>query len=131
MSDEKDKTEVVKAEDDSKLKEVDDKEQLPMRQVIEEMLSVRPSYPPYLEKINEEHITKILESGDQQDQREYNDGQEERRYNWWYLVWSSVVFVVILVFLVYMGKDNLLSEIIAFLIGIGGGYGLARYKASK
>lgn len=90
-----------------------------------------PGHSPILKKINEEHISKILDFSENDSKRVYQDAQTTKRYNLAY----ALLFCAVAVFLViYLSDKNpeLLKEIlkllIAFLGGLGAGYGLKRSK---
>lgn len=91
-----------------------------------------PPHSPILKKVNEEHISKILDFSENDSKRTFEDAQTTKRYNLAY----AILFCAVAVFLViYLSDKNpeLLKEIlkllIAFLGGLGAGYGLKRGKS--
>jgi hypothetical protein len=97
-----------------------------------------PSFPPFLKKINEEHITKILEITEEADKQSFQDASSERKYGFAYFLTLCLVFVSLFIFLtVYLAdKDKeLYKEIlkigVGFLSGIAAGYGLGVRKRGR
>ncbi|MBW4673276.1 MAG: hypothetical protein KME52_04425 [Desmonostoc geniculatum HA4340-LM1] len=80
------------------------------------------SISPILNKINQQHITKILESVEKDSERAYLDTQEARKYNLAAIFIFVGVFVFLTVFLV--NKDvAVYQDILKILIIFGGGFG--------
>ncbi|MDF5707382.1 MAG: hypothetical protein PUP90_06790 [Nostoc sp. S4] len=80
------------------------------------------SISPILEKINQQHITKILESVEKDSERAYFDSKEARKYNLAAICIFLAVFVFLTVFLV--NKDvAVYQDILRILIIFGGGFG--------
>jgi hypothetical protein len=93
-----------------------------------------PLPPPFLTKINEEHISKILESADKGDERSFTDAQSSKKYILLYVLIFSALFVFATVFLV--GKDvelykEILKLLAVYLGGLGSGFGLKGYLDRK
>ncbi len=54
----------------------------PVKSLMSSFFAARqPVFPPFMEKINEEHISKVLDYSEKQDERDFNDITSERRYN--------------------------------------------------
>ncbi|MEH2292979.1 hypothetical protein [Nostoc sp.] len=80
------------------------------------------SISPILDKINQQHITKILESVEKDSERAFVDAQEARKYNLVAICIFVAVFVFLTVFLV--NKDvAVYQDILKILIIFGGGFG--------
>jgi hypothetical protein len=80
------------------------------------------SSSPILDKINQQHITKILESVDKDSERAFVDAQQARKYNLISICIFVAVFVFLTVFLV--NKDvAVYQDILKILIIFGGGFG--------
>ncbi|OUL26704.1 hypothetical protein [Nostoc sp. 106C] len=80
------------------------------------------SSSPILDKINQQHITKILESVDKDSERAFIDAQQARKYNLISIFIFLAVFVFLTVFLV--NKDvAVYQDILRILIIFGGGFG--------
>ncbi|BAZ32330.1 hypothetical protein NIES4074_48320 [Cylindrospermum sp. NIES-4074] len=81
-----------------------------------------PSSSPILEKINQQHITKILDSVEKDSERSFIDIREARIYNFIAVCIFVFVFVFLTVFLV--NKDVVVyQDILRILIIFGGGFG--------
>lgn len=99
--------------------------------------SIGPAYPPFMDKIDKEHITKVLEYTENQDKRGFEDTKSERLYGLIKLILICIVFVFIFVFMtVYLvdrDKDlykDIVKIALGFLSGLAAGYGLAK-RGSK
>jgi thiol:disulfide interchange protein len=90
-----------------------------------------PVTSPLQRKINEEHISKVLEIADKDSQRSYDDAQSSKRYFLAYIVLSFLLFGFIIVFLADK-NPTLLRDILfilgAFAGGFGAGYGIKAHK---
>lgn len=85
-------------------------------------------------KITEKHIDKILEISEKDDERRYKDIQHSRLYNLIYILLGGGIFIFLTLFLV--GKDpelfkELIKLLIAFVGGLGTGYGIKSYTGRK
>ncbi|NEU72717.1 hypothetical protein PI95_009065 [Hassallia byssoidea VB512170] len=119
----------------------DELEDLPpqLKRVVEATLSMqRISATPYLsplqEKINESHISKILEIVEKDDERTFADAQASRKYTLINTIVVLIFFGFITVFLVYKDVESyreLLKLAIAFAGGLGSGFGLKGYLDRK
>jgi hypothetical protein len=97
-----------------------------------------PVYPPFLDKINAEHISKVLEISEKSDERDFKSAQSERKYKLIYLIIFCVVFLFLFVFLtVYLADrdkelyKDILQIGIGFLTGLAAGYGLGTRKKKQ
>ena len=107
---------------------------LEMKKVVEtHMLSmhgVGPAAHPLADKLNDEHISKILDIAKRNNDLARKDRKESR----WFAMFCVAGAVAFLVFLtMYLAKshaevyEELLETIIALLGGFGGGFGLKSY----
>lgn len=81
-----------------------------------------PFPPQFFEKINEQHISKILEIAEKDEERSFEDAKSSRKYNFGYVLIFTGLLVFLTVFLVY--KDvELYKEVFKLLIVYGGGLG--------
>ena len=90
-----------------------------------------PVHPPFMKKINEEHISKILDISERDNQRHFEDAQSSKKYNLLYAILFSTLFVVTLVFL--GGKNpellkELLKDLAIFAGGGGVGYSIKAHR---
>jgi hypothetical protein len=135
------------ADDDPEVKKSKEREELDQRvpEIPEQMRSIfasffgqRPVFPPFMEKINEEHITKVLDYSDKEDQRAFENERSDRRYDFARLAVFCIVFLVVFLFLtVYVAdKDKeLYKDIIkvglGLIAGLVGGYGYGLRKGQR
>jgi hypothetical protein len=62
-----------------------------------------PIHPPFMKKINEEHISKMLELSENESKRDFEDAQSTKKYNLAYVL----IFCALFVFsVVYLGDRN-------------------------
>lgn len=93
-----------------------------------------PLVSPILEKVNENHISKILEIAEKEDERLFADTQSARKYTLINTILILGFFGFLTVFLV--NKDiaayqEILKIIIIFGGGLGSGFGLKGYLDRK
>lgn len=93
-----------------------------------------PVPSPLLKKINEEHISKILDIAAKGDEREFDDAQSSKKYDLIYVLIASGLFVFATIFLA--NKDiELYKEVLKFLgiylAGVGSGYGINKVLGDK
>ncbi|MDW7774945.1 MAG: hypothetical protein SCH39_01245 [Methanosarcinales archaeon] len=93
-----------------------------------------PLASPLLEKINEKHIDKILDLSEKEDERQYKDSRSSK------IIFISCFVIVILLFVfltMYLAQSNselymeILKLSVAFVGGLGGGFGIKSYIGSK
>ncbi len=107
----------------------DELEELPpqVRKVLEASVSMQrvsssSLVSPIYEKINEQHISKILDIAEKDDERAFADSQSARKYSFFTLIIVLVFFVCLTVFLV--NKDvAVYQEVLKIIIIFGGGFG--------
>jgi hypothetical protein len=109
-----------------------------VKRVVQASLSMQrissPWVSPLLEKINETHISKIIELAEKEDDRIFSDTQQARKYRLVNTILILGFFGFLTVFLV--NKDvavyqELLKIIIIFGGGFGSGFGLKGYLDRK
>ncbi len=89
-----------------------------------------PMQNPLTQKLTSQHIDKILEISEKDDERAFKDAGESRKYTLIYIILFSALFIFLTVFLV--GSDvELYKEIVKlfaiFLGGLGSGFGIKGY----
>ncbi|RMD89363.1 MAG: hypothetical protein D6813_10765 [Calditrichaeota bacterium] len=90
-----------------------------------------PFPPQFYDKITSEHINKLIEYSEKDDERSYNYAKTSRLFNFLYIIIAVSLFLFLTIF---FGKDNqeIYLEIIKFLAvfagGFGIGYGLKRSR---
>jgi hypothetical protein len=82
---------------------------------------------PIVEKLTPEHITTILQHGNEQDGRDFQSAGYIRRYFFLTLVLFVVLFVFLTVYFVGQGKVDLYFKVLSyfgtFVAGLLGGFG--------
>jgi hypothetical protein len=93
-----------------------------------------PMPNPLVEKLNEEHISKIIDASIADDEKNYKFAIIGRRYTLIYVILGVIAFFCLLLFLIDRNPE-LLKDILkmggAFIGGGAGGYGLRAYKDSR
>jgi hypothetical protein len=90
-----------------------------------------PMMPPFLKKVNEEHISKVLELSDKESQREFELAQSSKKYNLAYIVLSFLLFGFIIVYLADRNPvllKDILTVLGIFAGGFGSGFGVKAYQ---
>ena len=117
-----------------------DLENLPpeVKRVVQATLSMQristPFGSPLQDKINEEHISKILEIVEKDDERTFADAQSARKYTLINTIIILGFFGFLTVFLVNKDVEvyrELLKLTVAFAGGLGSGFGLKGYLDRK
>lgn len=99
---------------------------------------IGPVFPPFLDKINAEHITKVLEISEKEDERSFEDAKAERKYGLIRLCIFCLVllflFVFTTVYLVDRDKElygEIIKNVLLFLSGLAAGFGIKTYLVRK
>jgi hypothetical protein len=90
-----------------------------------------PVFNPVLQKINEEHITKVLDQAESDSERDFSDRRSARRYGLLYALLAAILFVFVTIYLAGQDKElyrDLLTKIIIFFGGGGLGYGIKAFR---
>ena len=117
------KNKIEESEADLDLEDLPKEAQAVMKMVMSRSISAKSSLSNSLsDKINTEHISKMLDIAEQDNEREFEDTKLSRLYN-------LITLVIILIFLgfitVFLGNKDLSTyqDIIRILIIFGGGFG--------
>ena len=89
---------------------------------------------PLAEKINPEHITKMLDIIEKDGDRAYQDNSSSRNFTLVYVLIFVAFFIFLTIFLVDKDKDlyqEIIKLIFAFIGGAGSGYGIKVYLDRK
>lgn len=107
----------------------------PVRRVITQFMGeMRRSGPvasPLMEKLTSEHIDQLIELTNEDSKLEYRDAQQRRKYSIVYSLIGSALFVFLVIYLSSSNPDlleALIGYLIAFLGGLGGGYGIKSWR---
>jgi hypothetical protein len=129
-----------KGNDTLELNEILEDKNIPRRvkERITEFLSIGrisgSALSPFESKINEKHIDKILDIKEKYDDKIFNDTQQSRKFLLVYILIGVALFVFLTLFLVSNDKElfkDIIKLFIAFVGGIGAGYGIKSYKDNK
>lgn len=109
-----------------------------VKRVVQATLSMQristPFGSPLQDKINEGHISKILDIVEKDDERTFADAQAARKYTLINTVIILIFFGLLTVFLVNKDVEvyrELLKLTVAFAGGLGSGFGLKGYLDKK
>ncbi|MBD1920520.1 hypothetical protein H6F77_05385 [Microcoleus sp. FACHB-831] len=109
-----------------------------VKRVMQATLSMQristPFGSPLQDKINEGHISKILDIVEKDDERTFADAQAARKYTLINTVIILIFFGLLTVFLVNKDVEvyrELLKLTVAFAGGLGSGFGLKGYLDKK
>lgn len=89
---------------------------------------------PILSKLTEDHITKILDQSEKEDENSFKDTQSSKAYNLIYFVITVLLIVFFVIYLADRDKAlllNLADKALYILAGFGGGYGFKAFRDSK
>ena len=93
-----------------------------------------PLPSPLLDKISEKHIDKILDLSEKEDNRQYKDSQSSKIL---FLAYFMVLILLFVFLTIYLAQSNselymeILKLSVAFVGGLGGGFGIKSYIGSK
>lgn len=103
-----------------------------LRETMGVMMKISGPMPnPLMKKITTEHITKIIDSGDKESERDYQREKEERSYNLIIFIITVLTILALTGFLVFMKEKDLLMNLIVALLGFAGGFGVGKYYNKK
>jgi hypothetical protein len=89
---------------------------------------------PFQGGINAEHLTKLIEHEEHNEQRAFEDVERLRKHTTWRLVIFSLLFVFVVAFIGFTNPSMLiqvLEGLALFAGGVGGGLGLKSYLDRK
>ena len=90
-----------------------------------------PMPHPIYSKIQPEHITKLLELTDKDNERDFRDKVLNHKWNFaWLVVIMGSIIAAILIFL-YWNKSEYITPIITAIIAGLGGYGFGKSRAGR
>ena len=90
-------------------------------------------HPPYMSKIEPEHIGQIINSADKSDERQFQYAKRSQ----WFRAGTGIVGVLVFIFLVVFLSRNsptlvrdMMFVVLGLLGGLGAGFGIGRRKSS-
>jgi hypothetical protein len=99
----------------------------PIKALFSSFFASKSVFPPFLEKINEKHIDKVLDYSEKRDERDFKNASQERRYGFLRFLLLTILVVGLVVFLtVYLvDRDKeLYRDVLRIGLGAAGGAGL-------
>ncbi len=109
-----------------------------VKEIIGAMLSIErysgPIPPQFFEKINEQHISKILEITERDEERALENVKSSRRYNLVYVLIFVGLLVFLTVFLVHEDTElykEVFKLFIVFSGGFGSGFGVNQWRRGR
>ena len=84
--------------------------------------AIGPARNPVFEKLNEDHITTLIENGSKNDGRIFEDSKADRRYKMAYILIGLLSFGLLTAYMMPIDKE-LYKQVIQLLIAVGGGFG--------
>ena len=93
------------------------------------------SYPPFLDKVDKNHITKALSIMSKEVDNAFKTGKSKRNYTLIYVLIGVALFIFLMIYLVTTNNTEMLTEILkiggAVVVGGFGGYGISESKHKK
>lgn len=82
---------------------------------------------PLAKKITPEHVTVLLENADACDERDREERQHERNYNYKIMLTVLITIVLVCCLFIYTAQIDLLKFVIGAIFGFGGGFGVGKF----
>ena len=82
---------------------------------------------PLLKKITSDHITDLIKNHHEADQRDREERQGERNYNFKILITVLLTILILCGGFIYAKQEEFLKYIIGAIIGFGGGFGVGKH----
>ena len=106
-----------------------------MKEMIMAFMKSGPSYPPFLNKINSEHITQALGMMDKEIDNECDLKKNGRWFTAGYTLLGTFIFVFLVVYFTVTNNVSLLQEVLriggAVVVGGIGGYGISEARKKR
>ena len=113
--------------------EILDKIPTEAREEIEKFISIAatsryvgPMPHPLTSKITEEHVTKIIDNVEKDDQRSFEERKGVRNTTLTIFILILVFIAGFLIFFTLRGQTEILIPLLTAVVGAGGGYGIGR-----
>jgi len=107
----------------------------PIREIVRSSMSMVVSGStshPLLSKINTEHISRIIDVSEKENERDFQDNQSSRKWNFAWLIAICVFILSIFGLFIYAQKAEYIvpigTAILGFAGGFGSGLGVGRYR---
>jgi len=92
-----------------------------------EMSASFPARHPLVDKLNSQHIDKIIDYSEQDDIRQADTQRSGRRYMFAAFIVLACIFVGLLIFFQRSGATDQVVNLIIGVLSLAGGFGLGRY----
>lgn len=105
-----------------------------VRMAMMQTFSRGPAVHPLLEKFTAGHIDKVLDYSQEDDKNEFSLRRSNRYFNLSYVIIGLSVFIFLIVFLAPQNIDllkDILKLLVAFIGGVGSGFGLKTYLEKR
>ena len=110
----------------------------PVREIVRSSMSMvmSGSAPhPLLSKINPDHISSIIDASEKDSERDFQDNQSSRKWNFAWLIAICLFILLVFGLLIYAQKAEYIVPIgtamLGFAGGFGSGLGVERYKRKE
>ena len=106
----------------------------PAREIVRSMSMVMSGSTshPLLSKINPEHISRIIDASEKENERGFQDNQSSRKWNFAWLIAICLFILLVFGLLIYAQKAEYIVPIgtamLGFAGGFGSGLGVGRYR---
>ncbi|CAB1065859.1 hypothetical protein D1BOALGB6SA_10658 [Olavius sp. associated proteobacterium Delta 1] len=89
---------------------------------------IGPTPSPIARKLTSDHVTKIIDNSEKEDQRRYQEKKEERKMS--LIVFGGILVPVtgLIVFFALIDKVEILIPLISAIVAFGGGYGFGKSR---
>lgn len=89
---------------------------------------VGPAPSPIARKLTGEHITKIIDNVEREDQRHFNNTKDERKMSLIIFFGILIPITGLIVFFALLEKVEILIPLISAIVAFGGGYGFGKSR---
>jgi len=87
-----------------------------------------PPQHPLAKKLTEDHVTKIIDNIEKDDERGFQNSREERRMSLTIFFGVLIPVTGLIVFFALLNKTEILVPLISAIVAFGGGYGFGKSK---
>lgn len=112
---------------DETLAHLPHKEKKELIQTITRFSGIFPPQHPIADKITPDHISALLQNTDTCDQRDREERQQERNYNFKVLVTVILSTILVCGLFIWTKQTDFLKYFIGALFGFGGGFGVGKF----
>ena len=102
-----------------------------IKRIMSTMISagyVGPPPHPFAKKITEDHITKIIDYSEKDDERQFQNSKDERKMSLTIFFGVLVPITGLIIFFALLNKIEILVPLISAIVAFGGGYGFGKSR---